>query len=147
MWRQENIINCMRKKLKKVKVKLPLWLTNLALRHEGVWGSGCIDPHFIDLGTSWRWVVSFMSRPLYPRERASVPIVWKVGWTPEPVWTTCKSENFWPYRGSNSGPARSHSLYRLRKVTLINFYIYGFVSWWREECDSLLNGHCRDIRL
>jgi hypothetical protein len=25
-----------------------------ALRHEVVWGSGCIDPHFLDLGTSWR---------------------------------------------------------------------------------------------
>jgi hypothetical protein len=24
------------------------------LRHEGVWGSGCIDPCFLDLGTSWR---------------------------------------------------------------------------------------------
>jgi hypothetical protein len=22
--------------------------------HEGVWGSGCIDPCFLDLGTSWR---------------------------------------------------------------------------------------------
>jgi hypothetical protein len=38
-----------------------------ALRHEGVWRSGCIDPHFLDLGTSWRWVVSFRPRPLYPR--------------------------------------------------------------------------------
>jgi hypothetical protein len=26
----------------------------------------CIDPHFLDLGTSWRWVVSFTPRPLYP---------------------------------------------------------------------------------
>jgi hypothetical protein len=34
------------------------------------WGSGCIDPHFHDLGTSWKWVVSFIPRPLYPRERA-----------------------------------------------------------------------------
>jgi hypothetical protein len=50
-----------------VKVKLSLCLTNLALRHEGVWGSGCIDPHFRDLGTSWRRVVSFTSRPLYLR--------------------------------------------------------------------------------
>jgi hypothetical protein len=25
-----------------------------ALRHEDVWGSGCIDPSFLDLGTSWR---------------------------------------------------------------------------------------------
>jgi hypothetical protein len=24
-----------------------------ALGHEGVWGSGYIDPHFLDLGTSW----------------------------------------------------------------------------------------------
>jgi hypothetical protein len=37
---------------KKVNVKLSPSLTNKALRHEGVWGSGCIDPHFLDLGTS-----------------------------------------------------------------------------------------------
>jgi hypothetical protein len=28
---------------------------------------GCIDPRFLDLGTSWRWVVSFTPLPLYPR--------------------------------------------------------------------------------
>jgi hypothetical protein len=28
------------------KVRLSLCLTNLALRHEGVWGNGRIDPHF-----------------------------------------------------------------------------------------------------
>jgi hypothetical protein len=28
-----------------------------------------IDLHFLDLGTSWRWVVSFTPRPLYPAER------------------------------------------------------------------------------
>jgi hypothetical protein len=32
-----------------------------------VYGSRCIDPHFIDLGTSWRWVVNFTPRPLYLR--------------------------------------------------------------------------------
>jgi hypothetical protein len=37
-----------------IKVKLSLCLTNYALRHGGVWGSGCIDPNFLDLGTSWR---------------------------------------------------------------------------------------------
>jgi hypothetical protein len=31
-----------------------------------MWGSGCIDPRFLDLSTSWRWVVSFMPQPLYP---------------------------------------------------------------------------------
>jgi hypothetical protein len=30
----------------------------------------CIDPHFLDFGTSWRWMVSFTPLPLYPRERA-----------------------------------------------------------------------------
>jgi hypothetical protein len=33
--------------------KLSPCLTNYKLRHE-VWGSGCIDPHCLDLGTSWR---------------------------------------------------------------------------------------------
>jgi hypothetical protein len=33
-------------------------------------GSGCIDPHFPDLGTNWRWMVNFTPRPLYPQERA-----------------------------------------------------------------------------
>jgi hypothetical protein len=32
-------------------------------------GGGCIYPHF-DLGTSWRWVVSFTPRPLYPRGKS-----------------------------------------------------------------------------
>jgi hypothetical protein len=35
-----------------------------------MWGSGCIDPHFLDLGTSWRWVVSFTPRPPYPQEKS-----------------------------------------------------------------------------
>lgn len=29
---------------------------------------GGITPHILNLGTGWRWVVSFMSLPLYPRE-------------------------------------------------------------------------------
>jgi hypothetical protein len=52
------------------KVKMCLCLTNLALRLEGVWGSGCIAPHFLHLGTSCRWVVRFTLQPLYTRERA-----------------------------------------------------------------------------
>jgi hypothetical protein len=43
-------INCIKDTKKEVK---SLFLTNLALRHEGVWGSGCIDPYFLYLGTSW----------------------------------------------------------------------------------------------
>jgi hypothetical protein len=31
---------------------------------------GCTDSHFLDLDTSWRLVVNFTPRTLYPRERA-----------------------------------------------------------------------------
>jgi hypothetical protein len=34
-----------------------------------------------------------------------VPIGWEVGWTPEPVWTTWRRENSWPYWDSNSVPS------------------------------------------
>jgi hypothetical protein len=52
------------------KVKLSRCLTNQALCHEGVWGSGCIDPHFLDLGSCWRWVVTF-TYLLSPRGKSS----------------------------------------------------------------------------
>jgi hypothetical protein len=34
------------------------------------YGSGCIDSHFLDLGTCWRWVVNFTHWPLYPRGKS-----------------------------------------------------------------------------
>jgi hypothetical protein len=37
-----------------IKVKLSLCSTNKALCYEGVWGSGYIDPYFLDFGTIWR---------------------------------------------------------------------------------------------
>jgi hypothetical protein len=55
------------KVLKVKKIKLFMCLTNWALRHEGIWRSGCTDPHFLDLDTSWRQVVSFTPWPLYPQ--------------------------------------------------------------------------------
>jgi hypothetical protein len=61
-----NIQFCCHLCCSKRKVKMSLCLTNYALRHEGVWGSGCIDPHFLNLGTSWRSVVSFTPLPLCP---------------------------------------------------------------------------------
>jgi hypothetical protein len=73
----------------------------------------CIDPRFLNHGTSWRWVVSFTPRSLYPL----VPIGYEDGLAPEPVWTTWRNENSWPYRNSElrpvGRPARSQSLYRL----------------------------------
>jgi hypothetical protein len=47
--------------------KLSLCLPNHTLRHEDVWGSGCRDPHFLELGTSWKSVVRFTPRGKSPR--------------------------------------------------------------------------------
>jgi hypothetical protein len=58
---------------------------------------------FLDLGTSWRLVYSFTPRPLYHRRKS--PRYLEVGWTPEPVWTTWKSENSWHHRDSSSEPS------------------------------------------
>jgi hypothetical protein len=53
------------------------------------WGSGGIASHVLDLGTRWRWVVSFTPRPLYP-----VSIVWEAEWAPEPFCTRWWREKF-----------------------------------------------------
>jgi hypothetical protein len=53
----------------RVKVKLSLCL----IKHHGMktyCGSGCIAPRILDLGTRWRRVVSFTSRPLYPQRKS-----------------------------------------------------------------------------
>jgi hypothetical protein len=53
----------------KVKVKLSLCL-NWSQGHEGVLGSGGITPRILDLGTRWRWVVSFMLLLLYSQAKS-----------------------------------------------------------------------------
>jgi hypothetical protein len=55
---------------KKIKGKV-VPVLNKSLCHEVVWGSGCIDPLFLDLGTSWWLGVSFTPQP--------VPVGYKVG--------------------------------------------------------------------
>jgi hypothetical protein len=60
-------------KISKCRV-VPLWVNvkvNFSLcltKHHAMktyWASGGIAPRFLDLGTRWRWVVSFTLRPLY----------------------------------------------------------------------------------
>jgi hypothetical protein len=53
----------------KVKMKLSLCF-NWASSHEGVLGSGGIAPRILNLGTGWRWVVSFTLQPLYFRGKS-----------------------------------------------------------------------------
>jgi hypothetical protein len=62
----------------KIKIKLSLCLT----QHHAMntyWDSGSIAPRILDLGTRWKWVVSFTPRPLYTQGN-SPGTHWIGGW-------------------------------------------------------------------
>jgi hypothetical protein len=107
--------------------KLSQWLTNKALRREGVWGSGCIDSHFLDLGNSWRWMVSFTPRSLYSREKASGTHCIGGWMDPKAGLDDTEKWKFFTLPGLElrllGRPARSKSLYRLRYRGSID-YVY-----------------------
>jgi hypothetical protein len=56
----ENLTECDRLKCVSIDNEIP--------RHEGVWGTGCIVPRILNLGTRSRWMVSFKLRQFYSRE-------------------------------------------------------------------------------
>jgi hypothetical protein len=80
--------------------------------------STCIEPNFLDLGTSWRWVVSFTPQPLCHQGKSPLyPLDWRLG----------GPQNRFEKRGEGKildptgariptlgRPARSQSLCRLR---------------------------------
>jgi hypothetical protein len=80
-----------------------------APRHEGVLGSGGIAPRIFDLGTRWRWVVSFTLRLLYPQVKSP----WIGGWVGSragldavvktKIPSACRDSNPWPSNPSISG--------------------------------------------
>jgi hypothetical protein len=98
-----------------VKVKLSLCLTkHYATKAYG--GSGCIDSRFLDLGTSWKWVVSFTLLPLYPEVNSGNR--WIRGWVEPRADMNCIEK--WKFLTLPrlelrplGRPARSQSLYRL----------------------------------
>ena len=59
-----------------------------------------------------RWVVNATPRPLYPRERDQVRIVWEAGWAPGPVWTGAENLGSSGIRSPDRS-AHSDSRYRL----------------------------------
>jgi hypothetical protein len=70
------------------------------LLSKSVWGSGCIDPYFLDLSPSWRWVVSFMHGPLYHRRKSPrYPLDRRLGGPQSRFGRS--GENSWPYWDSN----------------------------------------------
>jgi hypothetical protein len=51
------------------------------------------------------------TRPLYPRERDAVVIVWEAGWAPAPLWTDAENLGTTELR-SRDRQARSQSPHR-----------------------------------
>jgi hypothetical protein len=85
-------------------------------------GIGCIDPHFLDLGTSWRWVVSFTPRPLYhwgnsPR----YPLDRRLGGPQSQSGRREEGKILDP--SGLTRPARSQSQYRLRYPGSISYLL------------------------
>jgi len=55
----------------KVKVKLSLcFFFTDPHAMKAYWRSGCVAPRILDLGTIWRWVVSFTPRQPYPQGKS-----------------------------------------------------------------------------
>jgi hypothetical protein len=100
-------------------------------------GSGCIDPRFLDLGTSWRCVVSFTFLPISPpplsRERGP-GTRWLGGWMDPRTglddiekrkFFTLPELELWPL----CRPARRQSLYRLRYRDSLDVIYCNLIYW------------------
>jgi hypothetical protein len=59
---------------------------------------------------------------LPPGKEPPVPIGYEVGWTPEPVYTTWRSENSCPHRDSNSDPSAVQPVVNRYPGSLANVY-------------------------
>jgi hypothetical protein len=63
------------------------------------WESGRITPLTFNLGTRWRYLVSFTSDPLYLQAESPVLIEYEAGWASESVWTVWSEEKSLPPAG------------------------------------------------
>jgi hypothetical protein len=67
-------------------------------------GGNIIDPNFLDLDTSWRWVVSFTPLPLYPRRKCPQYTLDRMLGGPQSR-SGLHGENSCPHWDSNSDPS------------------------------------------
>jgi hypothetical protein len=76
----------------KVNGKIPVlnYLSTMPWRHMGEWRYSCTI--LLDLGTRWRWVISFTPQPLYPwGKRSWYPLDRRLG-GPESLSGCCREE-------------------------------------------------------
>jgi hypothetical protein len=68
-------------------------------------GVNVLEPRILDLGTSWRRVISFTTRSLYSGESAH-DTQWIGDWVrPSTDLDDGRGEKTWPYRDLNSDPS------------------------------------------
>jgi hypothetical protein len=65
-----------------------------------------------------------------PVKELPVPIGQDVGWIPEPVGTTWRRENSWPYRDSNSDPSLVQPVASRYNDYAIPDHSRGYNAWW-----------------
>ena len=102
-------------------------------------GSGGVASPILNLGTRWRWVVSFTPRPLCLRERTPAPIDWDAGWAPDPVWAFLRSEKFLTLPGNRTRSCPPRSLicvFHSKYLELVHFRV-GVLRPGTEESVSL----------
>jgi hypothetical protein len=73
---------------------------NWAPRHEGILGSDGTAPRILNLGTRWRWVVSFTPWPLYPQRKSPwYPLNRRLGGTQSRFERSGEEKNSQPLPG------------------------------------------------
>jgi hypothetical protein len=77
---------------------------NKKIKFSGAWRG---EAHFLGLGTSWRWVVRFTPRPLYPRGKSPrYPLDRGLG-GPQSRSGRSEKRKSWPYRTRTPTPRSS----------------------------------------
>jgi hypothetical protein len=111
---------------------------------------GCIDPHFLDFGSSWRQVVSFTPRPLYPEGKSHLyPSYRRLGGpqsrsgrrreekilSPTGIRTlTPRSSSTFLFEYGGWSPYWVHAALRpLLAYCTCPGWLWGWRSWWNER--------------
>jgi hypothetical protein len=101
LWLWNLDIQGKQRKVKRWKVKLSLCLTNHHVM-KSYWGIGGVAPRILDLGTIWRWVVSFTPRLLYPQGKSPLsPLGRRLGGPQRQCRRGGEEKNLQPLRESN----------------------------------------------
>jgi hypothetical protein len=98
------------------------------------------DPSFLDLDTNWKWVVSFMPRPLYPRgkslrysldTRLDVHQSWS-GWCgEEKILDPSRTQTPTPWSSSPQSVTIPIALSRVLHNTNLKQIIFWYIEWYR----------------